>query len=56
MRVSACGAEYVLMEVTDPAFGRIARVRLDHSQAAQLANAIDDRLVDSARRSSIAPE
>jgi hypothetical protein len=46
--VSALGDETVSLHISDPAFGRLATVRLDHHQAAQLANALDRRLVDAA--------
>jgi hypothetical protein len=46
--VSALGEETVCLHVSDSTFGRLATVRLDHSQAAQLANALDRRLVDAA--------
>ena len=46
--VSALGDEIVCLHISDPNFGRLASVRLDHQQAAQLANALDRRLVDAA--------
>jgi hypothetical protein len=56
VRVSDCGDDSLVVEITDPAFGRIARVRIDHTQAARLANALDERLVTAALRQSTAPE
>jgi hypothetical protein len=46
--VSALGDETVCLHISDPTFGRVATVRLDHRQAARLANALDRRLVDAA--------
>jgi len=46
--ISALGEELVCLHVSDPTFGRVATVRLDLRQAAQLANALDARLVDAA--------
>ena len=45
---SALGDEIVCLHISDPTFGRIATVRLDHHQAALLANPLDRRLVDAA--------
>jgi hypothetical protein len=48
LTVCAHGPHDVCIAIDDPAFGRIATVRLDHRQAALLASAIDERLVDAA--------
>jgi hypothetical protein len=48
LTVCAQGHEAVSIAVDDPTFGRIATVRLDHRQAARLATALDQRLVDAA--------
>ena len=45
---SALGDEIVCLHISDPTFSRLATVRLDRHQAAQLANALDRRLVHSA--------
>jgi hypothetical protein len=54
--VAAHGDDPVCIAVTDPCFGRIATVRLDHRQAAQLAAALDQRLVDAAGGVPATPE
>jgi hypothetical protein len=45
--ISAHGAETVCLTITEPRFGSVARVRLEHHQAAALANALDQHLVDA---------
>ena len=54
--VSAHGEDAVCLTVTDPRFGRLATVRLDHHQAARLANALDRHLVDAAGGVPAPPE
>lgn len=39
--VASHGHEAVALVVTDPYFGRIATVRIDHAQAEELADALD---------------
>jgi hypothetical protein len=39
--VARHGHEAVALVVTDPYFGRIATVRIDHAQAEELADALD---------------
>jgi hypothetical protein len=56
VRVCDSGAEALRLTVTDPRFGRIATVRLDHVQAARLASALDQRLIAAAGGSPVAPE
>jgi hypothetical protein len=50
------GDGVVRLTVSDPCFGRIAAVRLDHAQAARLASALDERLVAAAGGTPLAPE
>jgi len=52
----AAHGDTVCVAVTAPRFGRIATVRLDHRQAAQLAAALDRRLVDAAGGIPATPE
>ena len=54
--VAAHGDDTVCVAVTAPRFGRIATVRLDERQAAQLAAALDRRLVDAAGGIPATPE
>ena len=56
IRVAAHGDAALSVLIDDPAFGRIATVRLDHQQAAQLASALDDLLVDAAGQIPAAPD
>ena len=50
------GDDTVCVAVTAPRFGRIATVRLDHRQAAQLAAALDRGLVHAAGGVPATPE
>ena len=56
MAVAAHGDDTVCVAVTAPRLGRIATVRLAHRQAAQLAAALDRRLVDAAGGVPATPE
>lgn len=54
--VSSRGRDEVRLTVTDPMFGTIATIKLQHRDAAMLASAIDVQLVAATSATQAPPE